>query len=192
MGEWNLLDHMLAKMRARKIIKYIPENAILVDVGCGVHYELLKELKSYIRKGYGIDLNVENRVDDNLILKKANIEECLPLKESSADVVVMLALIEHLDHPLKALRKIRKVLRNNGILLITTPTPYSKHLLEVCAKIGILDRDEIFSHKRYFSKRELIEILRKAGFKVLLHRYFQFYLNQYVVAKKLKSAFYDK
>ncbi len=58
-NKWNFIDLKLMDMRLNKIKKYIPEHSSLLDVGCGYHCKLLKQLKNYIKRGYGIDFEVD-------------------------------------------------------------------------------------------------------------------------------------
>ena len=97
----------------------------------------------------------------------------------------MLAVIEHLNNPTHILNEIHRVLKNSGVLVLTTPTPSSKPVLEFLGRIGILDLDEILDHKIYYSKKMLLDTLNTHGFEVIIHKYFQFGFNQYVVAKKV-------
>ena len=186
MGKWGYFDLKLAEMRINRIKKYIPKNSILLDIGCGYHYKLLKLLKNHIKEGHGVDLKVSKSREDNLYLYNVDLtKDKIPIKDEYVDVVTMLAVIEHLNNPTHILNEIHRVLKNNGILLMTTPTPPSKPVLEFLGHIGIIDLDEILDHKIYYSKKMLLDTLNSHGFKVIRHNYFQFGFNQYVVAKKV-------
>lgn len=49
------------------------------------------------------------------------------------DVVLMSEVLEHLNHPERAMRNVRRHLKDGGVLLITTPTP----VFELMAPVGL-------------------------------------------------------
>lgn len=72
----------------------------------------------------------------NLQLVVANADRGLPFRGETFDIVVATELLEHLDNPERALAEIRRVLRGDGRLYVTTPNsaalPY--RLLNVLPK----------------------------------------------------------
>ena len=49
--------------------------------------------------------------------------QVLPLRAGAVDVVVSLETIEHLDDPARFLAEVRRVLRRDGILVLSSPNP---------------------------------------------------------------------
>ncbi len=185
--QWNFVDLKLAEMRLNKIKKYIPKDSIVLDVGCGYHYKLLKQLRDYIKKGYGIDFTVSEKEEKKITLFSQDIsKDKFPIKDNSVDIVINLAVIKHLISPTTMLSEIYRVLNSSGILLLTTPTPPSKPILEFCCHAGIFKNKDALDHKIYYSKNMLVEILKKHNFNIIKHSYFQFGLNQFIVAKPTK------
>ncbi len=183
-NKWNFIDLKLADMRLNKIKKYIPEHSSILDVGCGYHCKLLKQLKNYIKRGYGIDFEVDKK--EKFTLFNLDIsKDKFPMKDNSIDIVTNLAVIEHLIDPTTMLSEIYRVLKHNGKLLLTTPTPLSKPILELGAQIGIFNKKEVFDHKCYYNKIKLFKVL-EPKFQIIKHNYFEFKLNQFVVCKVLK------
>ncbi len=181
----NFVDIILENIRLNKIKKYIPKNSILLDVGCSYRFKLLKTLKKKIKKGYGIDLEVNNHRQDNLVFFNIDItKNKIPLKNNSIDIIVMLAVIEHIVNPTNILSEMHRILKKNGTLLLTTPSPKSKPILEFGAKFGIFNKKEIFDHKLYYNKKKLFKVLKAANFKIIKYEYFQFGLNQAAICKK--------
>ena len=81
----------------------------MVDVGCGGReLELGATERGIEYRGFDID-------DGNLE------SEPLPAKDSSAELVVALALIEHLHNPDNFLREARRILRPGGLIIVSTP-----------------------------------------------------------------------
>jgi ubiquinone/menaquinone biosynthesis C-methylase UbiE len=53
--------------------------------------------------------------------KQGDLNQGLPFEDTSFDYVVMLEVIEHLQNPYFVLREISRVLKKEGILLLSTP-----------------------------------------------------------------------
>ena len=101
----------------------------------------------------------------------------------------MNALLEHLDNPEELLLDALRLLKVNGILVMTTPTPISKPLLEFMAyKIHIINEVEIKEHKHYYSKQDIINLIKTLNktYNIKLYRYktFELKLNSLIVIKK--------
>jgi len=65
--------------------------------------------------------------------------ECsdLPFKNSSFDCVVCTAVIEHVIDQKRALLEFNRILRNKGVLIITTPNPLYSLLALICSHLGL-------------------------------------------------------
>ncbi|MEM4216221.1 MAG: class I SAM-dependent methyltransferase [Candidatus Anstonellales archaeon] len=181
---WTIIDHFLAHLRFSEVIKNIPKNATVLDLGCG-DGKLLFRIKDHIYRGVGIDLKAPNRKIGKIRLIKVDIEKKIPVKDNSFDVVLAIALIEHLKRPSPIFNKIYRILKKNGKLILTTPTPRSRFLLEFMAfKLGLIAKEEIRGHTHYWNRSELVQFLKKKGFRKIAHSYFQFGFNQIIIAKK--------
>jgi SAM-dependent methyltransferase len=104
-----------------------------------------------------------------------NIEEDeFPYADASFDVVVFSELIEHLGlNPVWSLSEIHRVLRPNGIAIVTTPNFLSLERLATFARGGsqMVDRySPLFGygarHNREYHPAELRELLESTGFAV--------------------------
>lgn len=182
-------EPIFRRMRIAKIVSYIPAGAILADVGCGPHGRLLYDVENIISAGYGFDNLVEDRQTEKIKLKRLNLDkEPIPLEDGSIDAAASLAVLEHLDNPLHVLKEIRRILKPGGVLLLTTPTPAAKPVLEFLAyRVGLVSRREIDEHKHYFCRKELTDILADAGFNPagIKAEVFQFGFNNRVIARVL-------
>ncbi|STP07620.1 class I SAM-dependent methyltransferase [uncultured Helicobacter sp.] len=110
----------------------------------------------------------------------------LPFKDESFEIVTMLAVIEHLHYPIDMLREIARVLKPNGILLLTAPSHLAKPVLEFLSyRLHLIDENEILDHKRYYNKRDLAESINQvSNLKILQHRYFQCGMNNFLKVVK--------
>ncbi len=183
----SFFDKIFRFLRTQKVIKYVPKNSIVCDIGCGEDPYFLKKISKFIKKGVGFDRKVKEYKDSVIELKKLKIENKIPLEKESVEVVTLLAVIEHLNNPQEILNESFRILKNNGVLILTTPTPLSKPILEFLAfKMKLISRDEIKDHKNYFWPRKIEEMLIKAGFKKekIKINFFEFFLNSLIIARK--------
>lgn len=183
-SSWSLADKLIQKMRFERAARKIPSDSSLVDIGCGSG-AFLMYMNKVISQGTGLDAYIENaELNTNIKLIKCRIgEEVLPLEDSSVDVVTALAVLEHLESPDQTISEIQRILRPGGRLILTTPTPMAKSVLEFLAfRCGIISRQDIEDHKHYYNKSELYEKLRE--FRNINYKSFQLYMNQIVVAEK--------
>jgi len=125
--------------------EYLAANKAKEIVGIDIKYEDILQAKEEYAKFKNV-----NFVEFNLLEKD--------LPENSADVVTMFDVIEHLpkDSEPEILKKIYKILKENGQIVISTP-------LENFTKY--LDPAWYFGH-RHYTKEQLVELLVDAGFEV--------------------------
>jgi len=183
----SFLDRIIEKLRSREVLPHIKNNSNLLDLGCGYYANFLVSLSPIISKGTGIDFSITKKnIPNNIILKKSNIDNKLPFAANYFDIILALALIEHVDNPLKLLKEGHRVLKTKGSILITTPSKISKPLLNLLAKYNLISREEILDHKRYYNPAQLSNQLIKAGFKKdnIKVKYFEMGAN--ILAKATK------
>ena len=184
------LDKAIRWLRFHKVIKHIPQDSIVCDIGCGRNNTFLEGIKHLIKYGIGIDKNIGGVIkNDTNNIKRIEfyISNKIPIESKSIDVVIMMAILEHLTDPLGILDESYRILRSGGKLIITVPTPLAKPVLEFMAfKLKIIDESEIRDHKNYFWINDIKTMLQKSGFKEdkIKGHYFEFGFNSFIVAKK--------
>ena len=193
---FNIFDKILRHMRTRRFNPYIQEikdskDSIVVDFGCGEDMHFLKGIKNHIRLGIGID-NKYTYNENNLALSNIIIRQRLKqIGDSTIDLFTMIAVLEHLQYPeysIDTLINAHRILKTGKKIVLTTPTPASKPILEFLAWLRIINKEEIDDHKHYYTKKELVWLLGIVGFKDIKHRYFQFGLNQIIEGKNGKRT----
>ncbi len=168
----------------------------LLDVGCGSGQDLSRLFKKKQFVGWGIDFAGNNlrRAREQSLSQKAALNwvqsaiEQMPFGDQSFDALTFSEALEHLLHPETALAEIRRILKDGGLLFITTPNRYSyfsmiTDLMPAGLK-SVLKRwvwnmprnyeesshflkdDQVKRHVREFSPGELRSILRQSGFRV--------------------------
>jgi len=176
-------EKFLSIMRAREAERFVPEGGVVVDFGCGYDALFLRRIAGRVRKGVGIDRDVP-KGEGNLSFIRAGLGPGLPVKGGSADMVVMLAVVEHLDDPLAVLGEARRILRRGGLIAMTFPSGRAEPLLRIFAKLGALEPENIGEHKSHFKSGGVPGMLRKAGFSGVRRKPFQLGLNNLAVARK--------
>ncbi len=178
----------LKYLRIRKTLKHIKNGVNILDIGCG-DCALLNKIKNRIKCGVGIDERIKPQKNNNIELKKLSIKTGLPFEKSTFDVITMTAFIEHLDNPYKLLNDVNRVLKKNGLIIITTPTPKSRPIWEFLVNLGFSDEESdeegVNAHKHYFNLNELSTILKETGFKIVESKLFEFGMNSFIVGEKL-------
>ena len=102
----------------------LPENARILDVGCGdgFHLNLLRQYgkKSWALEGIDIDKRaVEMAKKSGLIVHQGSVES-IDLPHNTYDLIFMIQTIEHVEKPNEVLLGIRKLLKAGGKLIIVT------------------------------------------------------------------------
>ena len=180
-----LLEPLLATLRLRRVARQVPRGAVVADFGCGPEAMNLRRMGARISKGIGIDLTADAAEFGNVRVLPGNLCERVPLDDASVDCVISLAVIEHVDSPALFLAQALRVLKPGGLLLMTNPTPRAKPVLEFLSyKLGIVSKDQIIDHKQYIGRRQMEEMLARAGFESVRGRTFQRGMNLFSRAKK--------
>jgi len=184
------LDKFLRWMRFKKLARHIPRDSVVCDLGCGKDVYLLKRLEETIKLGVGIDRDVRESSGPRIRTKKIGISNKIPLENESCDIVLMAAFLEHLNNHQEVLKESFRILKKNGRLIITTPTPLSKTVLETLAALRLVDKETIKDHKNYFYPKDVKKMLLSAGFNKdgIKSRFFEFFLNSLIIAEKSREV----
>lgn len=140
----------------------------LLDVGCSAG-GFLAEASRAGWECYGVEI----RTDDAEHVRKTHHIECVNgtfgeanFPSSFFDAVAFLDVLEHLLHPLDELREAYRCLKHDGAVLVRVPNfgfQLPKERVKFYLGTGE-GRVSNFIHINHFTKRTLIEILRRAGF----------------------------
>ena len=98
--------------------KFSGKTVIDFPAGNGVTTEILRKIGAIPKP---MDLFPEYFKLENLECLRANINESLPIENSSVDALICQEGIEHFSDQHKAIREFNRVLKTGGTLLITTP-----------------------------------------------------------------------
>lgn len=191
------IDLLLAKWRYRIAIGQIKragKRGCILDIGCGA-YPLFLISVDFAGK-YGLDRNInsssiENIKKDGITLINHDVEANegkLPFEDNYFDVVTMLAVFEHIepDCLVDMHRDIYRILKPDGLCILTTPAFWTEGLLRLLAKWRVISDTPIKEHKDSYDYSAVSSVLQKAGFEKnkLRFGYFEFFMNMWVTARK--------
>lgn len=115
--KWAYYPIFLSKMKfIDKFFESIPKSSKIVDAGCGEGFLVEK----FRKKGYnikGLDINYSSKY-----VQKGDISK-IPFKNKSFDAVLCLEALQYLstEKQKKAIFEMKRVLKDNGTLVITVP-----------------------------------------------------------------------
>ncbi|MBT5399272.1 class I SAM-dependent methyltransferase [bacterium] len=122
------------------------ENNKLLNLGGGTGQ--VSDMIKYIGFDvYNLDIEVSDEDEFN---KQHNLNDFidLPYEENSFNFVLCQEVIEHIENPWKLFRDIKRVLKDNGTLILTTPNIQSKHSKKVFSR-------NHFGYFNWFGEKDL-------------------------------------
>ena len=156
----------------KKTFLWMDKKQTLLDLGCGK--KPFREIyEKYV--DYSIGIDVPTSPHDKSLVDIQAIGTEIPFKNATFDVVICTEVMEHVAEPKQLLSEIRRVLRPDGILILTTPflvpvheAPYdfyryTVHGLEYLVKQSGLNLIKIIPFSELFGV--LISFLAQAQLK---------------------------
>lgn len=183
--DFNAIDRFVRRLRARRVKQHTSPGDRVLDVGCGQQNWLVSSVDTWSDDSLGIDphLRPEFQSDNGTT---ETIQDIANDDSRRFDVALSLAVIEHLERgdADEHLSLIAQSLRPGGRIVLTTPTPRSRRLLEFLAfRLHLISADEIADHKYYYPLDEISAVVEGAGFETVSAETFQFGMNQMVVGQ---------
>jgi len=171
--------------RLAAALPHVPPGARVLDLGCGLT-DLPSRLPSYV----GCD-----RSPEILLVQRARFPSAVffewDFAESDApvglaaqgpfDVVLLLAVLEHVEKPHRLVARAASLLGPGGRLVVTTPHPLGRLPLETGAALGLLSPHARDEHETLLGRAALEDAGRSAGVSLVLYRRFLLGLNQLAV-----------
>jgi len=103
-----------------KVIELVPKidkDIDIVDLGCGKG-EVVRKLKELEFKNISY-CDLKDNFDGNV--KICDLNNTIPYKSSSFDLVVSTEVIEHLENKFLFFSEVKRVLKRNGVFIFSTP-----------------------------------------------------------------------
>lgn len=152
----------------------------LLDIGCG-NNRLVKSYRKIGGEGTGVDVY---NWDDSILLVKDSSN--LPFESGTFDTITFIACIGHIPNLLEVLKESRRLLADGGRVILTNLNPF---ISKIWHKYSFWDKD---LHERGikegetlgFKVKDLLHLLKQAGFKVVKKENFSWGLNQLYICEK--------
>lgn len=151
-------------LRYRLILENIKKGVIL-DLGSqeGKLHNFLKEKLKH-SKIIGVDIVKNENVD-----VVHDLNQKFPFENNYSDTIIAGEIIGHMLNPFMFLQECNRVLKPNGILILTTPNmtslTYILKMQSIGKKLSIYTRQD--PHLYGFSMEMLELLLKRVGFKIL-------------------------
>ena len=118
---WDNIEDMTRRNRFKKMLKYLPYIKDGTGADIGSHFTSYKFIKENCGLKKLIQINVlrSHCVKEDLII--ADVENGIPFKKNYFDFIFLGEILEHMNNLDFILEEVWRVLKPNGIALITTP-----------------------------------------------------------------------
>ncbi len=126
-----LIGNYCDKIRLEKTLPHLIKEMKILDLGCGSG-SITKSLNSRNFDCVGVDTYLEN----NHPFYKGTADE-IPFPDNSFDCLIMIEVIEHIKP--SCYSEINRVLKNNGIIILSTILPKSDPFIHFLSKIKVVD-----------------------------------------------------
>jgi len=184
----SLYAEMLYSRRLQRAAKYISgDTGLVLDDGCGIGDFVNMVIAEKNVSAIGLDISYSNlkKARENVPNRRADfiqsMAEQLPLRPSCFSFVVSLDVLEHTLSPLRSIKEIYTILVPGGTLICVTPNGKVVRALYVFDFFGMLlvrlvravlrKNDKVIlssscPREQFFSRSEMLNLLRTAGFIV--------------------------
>ena len=163
----------------KELLELIPqENRMgnLLEIGASSRSILIYAKKNgYAQKIYGVELyKLQKSFQNSKEIKKFIIDDIerleLPFEKNFFDIILCGDVLEHLIYPNNVVKKLRLLLKDNGVLIVSLPNIRQIQILKQIflegnfkySDAGILDR----THLRFCCKKNMIELFENNKFKI--------------------------
>lgn len=193
------------KRKINEVIQYLPKNARVLDVGCGIGYNTkLLKLSRPDLKIIGIEPHNKKHwwgllKENNCEFKKGNALK-LDFKDKVFDVVVSFGVMEHIEEcyeryyhkkefkneDIQFMKEMYRVLKPNGINIISLlPNKYS--ISEFIASIA-----QVSGHPHKYTTKTIKKILKISNFKIIKLKREYIIPSQIFLLNKWSNNWFDK
>ena len=147
-NSYNILDKIIASFRSKELKRnFSLKDKKILDFGCGSNFVQIKKVYNECGEVTLVDRVTENftegkfsfiNYNNNLDILKDNI------KSNHYDIIILSAVIEHLDNPEIILNILKLKLNEKGVFFLTAPGKKSKPILEFMAfKLHLINFNNI-------------------------------------------------
>ena len=155
----------------------LPEKPVILDIGCGAGGNL--PVLARYGEVFACEMNEQVRKHSEgrniATVAYGKLPGEIPFADRQFDLITMFDVLEHIEDDRAALAAASRRLPQGGALLLTVPASpwlFSRH-------------DKLHHHFRRYSRTELQEKIKAAGFEIEYMNYWNFFLFPVAVAVRL-------
>ena len=176
-------DRFIQAWRMRVAARWIPRGSRILDVGCH-QGEFFKYLGDRISPSVGMDpLVLPNKFTMQHELLPILLNDKQPFEDSSFDVIVLLATIEHITDKTIVAREAWRLLRPGGRVIITIPSSAVDKILDCLIYLKLVDGMSLEEHHG-FDVNGLADIFESEGLRLKHRKKFQLGLNNLFIFER--------
>jgi len=172
----DILGQFLLNWRVKTVLPHIKGKYL--DVGCGTN----DVVKAYSGDGIGVDVYPWDGVD-KIVENTAK----LPFQDKTFDTVSIIASLNHIPNREKVLEEIKRVLKDNGKIIITMiPPKLSRvwHFLRYPWSADQRERGMKEGEVYGMTIKKIENILLNADLQIILKKKFMLGINLLLIVKK--------
>lgn len=161
--EWKSIAEYILFLKQSKAYEYVKpycNDKCILDYGCGAGYGVMT-ISEHAKEAIGVDINQqiidycnERYRKVNVSFKKVKAEYPLPYENGVFDIIVSFQVIEHLPDVQRYLYELKRLLKDKGLLFITTPNR--------CFRLVPFEKPWNPEHIREYSYKSLNNELRRS------------------------------
>ena len=167
------------------VLPYIQGDVL--DLGCGV-----SRIPKYLNtdsKYVGVEISTKfiEWLKENYphyTFYQCDLENDRLNLNSQFDTVLMIAVLEHLHNPDNILKQISSLLKPDGKLVMTTPTPLGGKIHSIGARIGLFYKEAADQHEGFYNRDQISTLLSKYDLEITGFELFLSGGNQLVICQK--------
>ena len=163
----SIFSRFLIHQRIKTVLPFLQGN--ILDLGCGA-----ASISEYLKPGITY-VGIESKPDLYSWLLDHRPKYQFYLGDITSgnldlgrrfDSVLMLAVLEHLQHPMPALELARSHLEKSGALILTTPTPLGMRVHTILARLGVVSSHAADEHQQAITHSALNRLISNAGMRL--------------------------
>ncbi len=181
-----LLSNHIRDIRLAKVAPWLGGDVL--DLGCGPG-EILRRYADRISHYVGVDVITELVQGNQERFPQAEFR-CEELDSDALDfdrkfdAILMVALIEHIFNQKFLFQQAKAALKPDGIILITTPTPFGNDIVHRAGTaIGLFAQAAVDDHIVIYNRRRFQVLAAELGLTIAHYETFEFGCNQFAVLK---------
>ena len=169
--DFGFIYKIRARLEAKRVLSWckgLPDNAKILDVGCGdgFHLNLLKKFgkKSWQLEGIDLDKRAAAKAEKSGLKVHIGTVEGLNLQKNTYDFAFMIQTIEHVEFPEKVMPAVFEILKSGGKLVVVTDNTDSIDFL--IFKNSHWGGYHFPRHWNLFNRNSLTKLAEKCGFEM--------------------------